>query len=304
MLPFNNREVAEAIGSERKKVNFMTFSEYFNALYPYLADGENPIVFLDGMIGHFIYEAAQEGCKLLTGPSDTRRRYIKKKNPNPIKPEYAQYAHANHNSDGYIEWLSDRMYKSDSYDRIEEWLTSSGIEFHDCCVACDTLLADILFSIAFPNISGASEVILPEKTTDVDDGDSQLSENDRKLLKDFHIDFDSILEKCIASSQAEVWFTGNLAAKISNLYNEKWKDRISRFEDIALQADILSTIALLQDFCKVLDPDKESPAGISVRKLRIKLRDYYVKLHPDSFAGIYPYDAFIDDWNDENGFDM
>lgn len=304
MLPFENREVTEANGSERKKVIFMTFSEYFNAMYPYLADGEKPMVFLDGMIGHFIYEEAQEGCKLLTGSSDTRRRYIQKKNPNPIKPEYAQYAHTNHNSAGYIKWLNDRMYQSDSYDRIEEWLTNSGIDFHDCCAACDTLLADILFCIAFPNVSDGSEVKIPEKSPADEDGPSHLSENDRKLLKDFHIDFDSILEKCIRSSQAEVWFTGNLAAKISNLYNEKWKDRISGFEDIALQADILSTIALLKDFCKVLDPDSESTTGISVRKLRIRLRDYYVKLHPDSYAGIFPYDAFIDDWNDENGFDM
>ena len=282
----------------------MTFSEYFNALYPYLADGNKPVVFLDGMIGHFIYEEAQEGCKLLTGPGDTRRRYIQKKNPNKIKPEYAQYAYTNHNSSGYIEWLNDRMYQTDSYDRIEEWLTNSGIDFHDCCAACDTLLADILFSIAFPNISGGSEVILPEKTNDVDAGGSQLSDNDKELLKDFHVDFDSILEKCIASNQAEVWFTSSFAAKVNGLYKEKWKDRSSGFEDIALQGDILSTIALLLDFCKALDPDSESTTGISVRKLRIKLRDYYVKLHPENFAGIFPYDAFIDDWNDENGFDM
>ena len=145
---------------------------------------------------------------------------------------------------------------------------------------------------------------IPEKIPADENGSSQLSENDRKLLKEFHIDFDGILEKCISGSQAEVWFTGNLATKVSNLYNEKWKDRNSGFDDIALQADILSTIAILQDFCKALDPDSESATGISVRKLRIKLRDYYVKLHPDNYAGIFPYDAFIDDWNDENGFDI
>lgn len=282
----------------------MTFSEYFNALYPYLADGDKPMVFLDGMIGHFIHEEAQEGCKLLTGSADTRRRYIQKKNPNPIKPEYAQYAHTNHNSAGYIEWLNDRMYQSDSYDRIEEWLTNCGIEFHDCCAACDTLLADIFFSIAFPTVSDGSEVTLPEKNTNVDTSDSQLSDNDKELLKDFHIDFDSILEKCIASNQAEVWFTSGLATKVNGLYNDKWKDQTSRFEDIGLQSDILSTIAALQDFCKALDPDSESVPGASVRKLRIKLRDNYVKLHPDNYAGLFPYDAFIDDWNDENDFDM
>ena len=276
----------------------MTFSEYFNALYPYLSDGEKPMVFLDGMIGHFIYEEAQEGCKLLTGPRDTRRRYIQQKNPNKIKPEYAQYAHTNHNSAGYIEWLNERMYQSDSYDRIEEWLTNNGVDFHDCCAACDTLLSDIFFSIAYPNVSDGSEVNLPEKNTFEDTDSIHLSENDRNLLKDFHVDFDSILEKCIASNHAEVWFTGTLSTQINRLYNEKWKDRIIGFESIALQSDILSTVATLQDFCKALDPDSESAPGASVRRLRIKLRDNYVKIHPESFAGIYPYDAFIDDWND------
>lgn len=282
----------------------MTFSEYFNALYPYLTDGEKPLVFLDGMIGHFIYEEAQEGCKLLTGSGDTRRRYIQKKNPNPIKPEYAQYAHANHNSAGYIKWLDERMYQSDSYDRIEEWLTNSGIEFHDACAACDTLLADIFFKIAFPNVADSSEVKIPDKNLSGEDDSSHLSENDRNLLKDFHVDFDSILEKCIASDQAEVWFTGSLTTKVNGLYNEKWKDRVSTFEDIGLQSDILSTIATLQDFCKAMNPDIEVSPGISVRRLRIKLRDNYIKLHPDNYAGLFPYDAFIDDWNDENEFDM
>ena len=71
-----------------------------------------------------------------------------------------------------------------------------------------------------------------------------------------------------------------------------------------MQSDIIGTIATLQDFCKALNPDSEATPGSSVRRLRIKLRDNYVKLHPDNYAGLFPYDAFIDDWNDENDFDM
>lgn len=254
---------------------------------------------LDGMIGNFIYVEAQESCKLLTGANDTRRRYIKKNNPNPIKSEYAQYAHANHDSFRYIEWLQHRMFDSDSFEKIEEWLTENGIEFNDCCAACDTLLTDILFSIAYPNISNGVEVKLPEKNGNKGTSNSLFSEADKDLLKEFHIDFDSILEKCIASDQAEVWFTGNLMATINALYYEKWKNEVSRFDDIGLQSDILSTIATLQDFCSALDPDSELAPGVSVRKLRIKLRDNYVKLHPDNYAALYPYDAFIDDWDDD-----
>ena len=175
------------------------------------------------------------------------------------------------------------------------------IEFYDVCAACDDLLETIFLGIAHPE---DSDVKLPEKDTADGADSSQLSENDRDLLKDFHIDFDSILEKCIASGQAEVWFTNSLAAKVNRLYNDKWKKQISRIVDIGLQSDILSTIATLQDFCKALNPDSESAIGSPVRKLRIKLRDNYVKLHPDNYAGLFPYDAFIDDWNEGNEFDM
>lgn len=282
----------------------MIFSEYFNALYPYLSDDEKPVVFFEAMIGHFIHEEAQETCELLNCRPDTKRRYINPKNPNKIKPDFAQYVYAKHNQEGFISWLYERISKQDSFERVEDWLTENGVEFSDCSAACDSLLTDIFFSIAYPNASDSSEVKLPDKSPANGEASSQLSENDNIMLKDFHIDFDSILEKCIEGGQSEVWFTNGLNKKVDSLYNEKWKEQISRIEDIALQSDILGTIAALQDFCKTLDPDSETSAGSSVRRLRIKLRDNYVKLHPGSYAGLFPYDAFIDDWNDENEFDM
>lgn len=294
-------------GSGRKQTevgDFMTFSEYFNTLYPYLQDDEKPVDFCDSMIGHFICEEAQEACGLLNCQSDTKRRYLRKKNPNKISPEYAQYVYSKHYEQGYREWLNARMFEKDTFHKIEEWLANNEINFFDVCAACDSLLEDIFFKIAYPNAPDGSEVKLPDKSPGDGEEASQLSANDRNLLKDFHIDFDGILEKCIASNQAEVWFTGSMVTKINSLYNEKWKDQISRFEDIGLQSNILSTIAALQDFCKALDPDSEPVPGSSVRRLRTKLRDNYVKLHPDNYAGIYPYDAFIDDWNNENEFDM
>ena len=279
----------------------MTFSEYFNALYPYLADGDKPVDFFDRMIEHFIYAEALDACQLLDRPHDTKARYIKKSNPNKIKPEYAQYVYSKHNPQGYREWLDSRMCAQDTHYKIEEWLNDKGIEFYDVCAACDDLLEKILLGIAHPE---DLDVKLPEKDTAGDSGSSHLSENDKELLKDFHVDFDSILEKCIASGQAEVWFTSSLAAKVNGLYTDKWKERITLIEDIGLQSDILSTISTLQNFCNALNPDGEAAAGTPVRRLRIKLRDNYVKLHPDSYAGLFPYDAFIDDWNEGNEFDM
>lgn len=278
----------------------MTFSEYFNALYPYLADGDKPVDFFDKMIEHFIHAEALDACQLLDRPHDTKARYIKKSNPNKIKPDYAQYVYSKHNPQRFRKWLDDRMCALDIHYKIEEWLNDKDIEFYDVCAACDDLLENIFLNIACPEDSG---VKLPTK--DMADGavSSQLSKSDKTLLKDFHIDFDSILKKCIEGGQSEVWFTDSLSKKIDNLYSEKWKERIPGFEDLALQSDVLNTIATLQDFCKALDPDSES-TGASVRRLRIKLRDNYVKLHPDSYAGLFPYDAFIDDWNEGNEFDM
>ena len=278
----------------------MTFSEYFNALYPYLADGDKPVDFFDKMFEHFIHKEALDACQLLDRPHDTKARYIKKSNPNKIKPDYAQYVYSKHNPQRYREWLDDRMCALDIHYKIEEWLNDKDIEFYDVCAACDDLLENIFLNIASPEDSG---VKLPEKEAADGADSSQLSENDKTLLKDFHIDFDSILKKCIEGGQSEVWFTDSLAKNVDSLYSDKWKERIPGFEDLGLQSDVLNTIATLQDFCKALDPDSES-TGTSVRKLRIKLRDNYVKLHPESYAGLFPYDAFIDDWNEGNEFDM
>lgn len=128
-------------------------------------------------------------------------------------------------------------------------------------------------------------------------GYQKLTENDKRLLKRFHMDFDDRMKKCIASDQPDTWFLGGISGEMDNLYN-RWKSRIADFEDINLQSDVLRAIACLRRFCDILDPDSNPIPGASVRKLRMELRNCYVKLHPDDYAGIFPYDAFIDDWND------
>jgi len=42
----------------------------------------------------------------------------------------------------------------------------------------------------------------------------------------------------------------------------------------------------------------DSHATPFMRDTRTKIRNLYVKLHPDLFAGAFPYDAFIDDWDE------
>ena len=278
----------------------MTFSEYFHALYPYLSDGDKPVDFLDGMIGHFINDSAQEACELLNRKIDTKRRYIQKKNPNKIDPEYARYVYSEHSRDGYISWLYERMEMLDTFDKIEDWLAENDIEFDDVSEKCDELLEDILFKIAFPSTDDTDALELPPAQvlpTEENPILQRLSENDKKQLRDFCMDYDGIIEKCITGSQADVWFTGKFSGRINTL-NDKWRNLITELNDVRLQSDMLGTIAALKDFCNALDPDTAATLT-PLRKLRLELQDCYVKIHPDKYSGLFPYEPIIDDWDDE-----
>lgn len=278
----------------------MTFSEYYNGLYPFLSDGDtNREVFFDDMIRHFIYEEVQESCELLLCKRDTKMRYIKDKNPNKIKSEYAQFAYSKHNRERYIEWFYNRMREQDSFQRVEEWLAKNNVKYEDISEACDELLENILLDIGFPNATDEDKIDLPESSSKEQNTDVLgFIEKDRKLLEAFCIDYDGILETCISKDMTEVWCTGRLLSKIENL-NDKWKKLASEFSDVRIQADILRTLAALKDFNDALDPDKRSAPGTSIRRLRLELRNCYIKIHPTKYADIFPYEAFIDDWEYE-----
>ncbi len=275
----------------------MTFSEYFNELFQYLSNGdEDKYSFFDSMIGNFIEEDAQETCKLLSVKSNTKQKYIKLENPNKIKKDYAQYVHIKHNPTRYHKWLKDRMFQRDTFDIIEDWLNKNNIKPTDVCLSCDELLEDIFWDIISPNTSKGSDVELPSVNTKKNG--YSLSEKDKMLLDEFHCDFDGILKKCIKSENAALLSVCHQSEELNNLFNDKWKNRVAEFDDIRLQADILDTIATLQEIHEMLNPDRKSNSFFSVHKLQTKLRNNYVKIHPDSYFEIFPYDAFIDDWND------
>lgn len=275
----------------------MTFSEYFNELFQYLSNGdENKYSFFDSMIGNFIEEDAQETCKLLSVKSDTKQKYIKLGNPNKIKKDYARYVHTAHSPTRYRKWLKDRMFQRDTFDIVEKWLKKNNIGSNNVCRACDELLETIFWDIVSQKISEVPDVELPSISTK--ENGYCLTEKDKKILDDFHCDFDDIIRNCIKSNHSVLLHIISQSAELNSLFNDKWKKRITEFEDIRLQSDILDTIATLQEFHEVLNPDNKSNSFFSVRKLQTRLRNNYVKIHPDSYFEIFPYDAFIDDWND------
>lgn len=279
----------------------MTFSDFMNRLFPIIGAGSSTHAFTKSI---FEVMLEDDDLEILAGCSkETYKAYfngstgiskIAKKICAHMEPEnFVAYidGFSDATRDSLCEVFKDKLPDCDSFN-ISQKLSE--------------LFADILRNAASAKRKKATkkgalpEIEIPDKSPSDDTLALQLSENDRTLLNDFNTDFDSTIEKCIADGQYEVLFTATLAANVNNLYDSKWKQLISQFEDISLQSIVLNTIATLQEFCRALDPNVASAPGPSVRKLKIRLRDNYVKLHPDSFAGIFPYDAFIDDWDDEN----
>lgn len=279
----------------------MTFSEYFNGLYNPLKNEEKKADFFDKMISHFIDEDACEDCVLLNVDPDTKPRYVKEKKPNPIKADNAKYVYAHRNHNQYASWINDRIADMEAYDVIEKWLIENGLNADDSGEACYKLLTDILFEIGFQN-NNEEAIKLPQKEKDSDIAESEWTEHDNALIADFNSDYDEFIQMCIGDRYAQEYLTGRLSKKINTLYNSKWKEKSSEFEDILLKSDILAILGTLQELCDALNPNKDTKPGLSVRMIRMKLRNLYVKLHPTGYIGIYPYEAFIDDWNEGEYF--
>ena len=279
----------------------MTFSEYFNGLYRPLKNEEFKPEFFDKMISHFIDEDACKKSALLNVDPETKPRYAREKKPNPIKADDAKYLYAHRNFKRYTTWVYNRIADMDAYAVIEDWLSKNGIEFTDASETCYKLLEDIFFNIGYPD-NTEKAINLPPMEKGLSESNSGWSERDNALVLDFNADYDEVIQMCIGDRYAQEYLTGRLSKKINTLYNSKWKDKSAEFEDILLRSDVLAILGTLQELCDALNPNKDTKPGLSVRMIRTKLRNLYVKLHPNGYIGIYPYEAFIDDWNEGECF--
>lgn len=86
-----------------------------------------------------------------------------------------------------------------------------------------------------------------------------------------------------------------LPNKIQELYTTKWKAKEDSFIDLDLKSNVF---ALLGELNKLNNSLLDGYGLISIKSTRIRIRNLYVNLHPESFSVDFPYDAFIDDWND------
>lgn len=139
---------------------------------------------------------------------------------------------------------------------------------------------------------GTTSVQLPEKQAD----ESPYSSEDNLLLQEFIADYDEIMVVLIGENYAESLIDMTLPCKIKDLYETKWVSKADTFADPSLKSYVFGLLGELNNISNsFLASGSATPfLGSS----RTKIRNLYVKLHPDQFAGSFPYDAFIDDWDD------
>lgn len=139
---------------------------------------------------------------------------------------------------------------------------------------------------------GTTSVQLPEKQAD----ESPYSSEDNLLLQEFTADYDEIMVVLIGENYAESLIDRTLPCKIKDLYETKWMSKADVFADPTLKSYVFGLLGELNNISNSFLFDGSVTPYFG--NARTKIRNLYVKLHPDQFAGAFPYDAFIDDWDD------
>lgn len=144
--------------------------------------------------------------------------------------------------------------------------------------------------------AGTTSVRLPEEQPN----ESLYSSEDNLLLEEFTADYDEIMVILIGENYAASLIDMTLPCKIKDLYEIKWMSKADTFADPSLKSYVFGLLGELNNISNsFLVSGSTTPfLGSS----RTKIRNLYVKLHPDQFAGTFPYDAFIDDWDDGENY--
>lgn len=174
------------------------------------------------------------------------------------------------------------------HDILEEKILASGQALAD---AWGNAVKNLANGLDANNTAGATSIQLPEE---VIDGSPYTSE-DNSLLQEFTADYDEIMVVLIGENYAEALIDMTLPNKIKDLYENKWISKADSFTDPSLKSHVFALLGELNNISNSFLIDSSTT---SLGSGRAKIRNLYVKLHPDQFAGAFPYDAFIDDWDD------
>lgn len=126
--------------------------------------------------------------------------------------------------------------------------------------------------------------------------ESTYSPEDTALLQEFTADYDEIMFTMIGENYGASLTDMSLPNRVQALYKSKWSTKADAFNNPTLKSYVFSLLGELNQLSNCLLTAGTEP--FFIKQTRIRIRNLYVKLHPDLFAGAFPYDAFIDDWND------
>lgn len=175
------------------------------------------------------------------------------------------------------------------HDILEEKILASGQAVAD---AWGNAVSNLVNGINGNNTAGTTIVQLPEELTD----ESPYSSEDNLLLQEFTADYDEIMIALIGENYATSLIYMTLPCKIKDLYETKWMSKADTFADPSLKSYVFGLLGELNNISNGFLVDGSVTPFFG--SARTKIRNLYVKLHPDQFSGAFPYDAFIDDWND------
>lgn len=175
------------------------------------------------------------------------------------------------------------------HDILEEKILASGQAVAD---AWNNAVSNLVNGLDGNSTAGTTSAQLPEEQVD----ESPYSSEDELLLEEFTADYDEIMVTLIGENYAASLIDMTLPCKIKDLYETKWMSKADTFADPSLKSYVFGLLGELNNISNsfLVSGSATTFLGSS----RTKIRNLYVKLHPDRFAGAFPYDAFIDDWDD------
>lgn len=141
--------------------------------------------------------------------------------------------------------------------------------------------------------TGTQAIELPDEHPS---DESPYSSEDKILLQEFTSDYDEIMFTMIGENYGAALIDMSLSCKIQDLYKTKWNSKAEAFIDPTLKSYVFGLLGELNQLSNSLLLGSSEP--FFIKQTRTRIRNLYVKLHPNSFATAFPYDAFIDDWDD------
>lgn len=141
--------------------------------------------------------------------------------------------------------------------------------------------------------TGTGSIELPDEQHS---DESPYSSEDNGLLQEFTSDYDEIMFTMIGENYSTALIDMSLPNKVQALYKTKWSTKADTFNNPTLKSYVFSLLGELNQLSNYLLTDGAEP--FFIKQTRTRIRNLYVKLHPDLFSGAFPYDAFIDDWDD------